>query len=176
MDINTTRADIKNIFGLDIDNRRLWRARAIATTMIKEDFIESFKNLRGYANMVLKTNLRSMAIINSEIEGNPDDPNCAPPRFKRIFICFEGARKGFIEGCRPLFGLDGCHLKSLYKDVLLAAVGVDENLQFFPIAHAIVEAENEETWVWFITLLKESIGDRYHELPWTVMSDRQKVY
>ncbi|KAK1308840.1 hypothetical protein QJS10_CPA09g01140 [Acorus calamus] len=31
--------------------------------------------------------------------------------FQRLFICLEACRMGFIKGCRPFLGLDGCHLK-----------------------------------------------------------------
>ncbi|KAB2637125.1 hypothetical protein D8674_027659 [Pyrus ussuriensis x Pyrus communis] len=42
--------------------------------------------------------------------------------------------EGFKVGCRPLIGLDGCHLKSRH--------GV--------IAYAVVEMENKDSWIWFL--------------------------
>ena len=66
-------------------------------------------------------------------------------------------------------------MKGPYKGILLAAIGVDANLQFYPIAYGIVETENVQTWKWFIVLLKEAIGEHYNGISWTVMSDRQKV-
>ena len=136
--------------------------------------------LRCYASMVLVTNPNSVTIVNSEllplpIAGNLEDRNTPPPRFKRIFICFDGVRNGFLQGCQPIFGLDGCNLKGPYKRVLLGSVGLDGNLQFYPYAYAIVETENKETWEWFVTLLKEAIGGTHKGIPWTIMSDRQKV-
>ena len=49
--------------------------------------------LRCYANMVLKTNPGSMAIVNSEVVRNHVnleslDENAPLPVFKRIFICY----------------------------------------------------------------------------------------
>ena len=44
-------------------------------------------------------------------------------------------------------GLDGCHLKGPYGGVLLGTIGMDANLQFFPLAYAIVEIEDSETWI-----------------------------
>ena len=108
--------------------------------------------------------------------GHVEIINTPPPRFQRIFICYDGIRKGFLEGCRPFFGLDGCHLKGPYKGILLVAVAVDGNLQFYPLAYEIVEVENKETWEWFVKLLKEAIGENYNGVPWTIMSDRQKVF
>ena len=115
--------------------------------------------LRCYAKIVLNTNSGSMAIVNNEVvptHRNLEslDENAPLPMFKRIFICYEGVRRGFLDGCRPFLGLDGCHLKGPYKGILLFAIGVDANLQFYPLAYGIVESENNETWKWFIEQLK----------------------
>ena len=89
--------------------------------------------LRCYASMVLVTNPNSVTIVNSEllpspITGNLEDRNTPPPCFKRIFICFDGVRNGFLQACQPFFGLDGCHLNGPYKGVILGSVGLDGNL------------------------------------------------
>lgn len=33
-------------------------------------------------------------------------------RFMRFYVCLQPLKEGYKEGHRPLFGLDGCHLKS----------------------------------------------------------------
>ena len=48
-------------------------------------------------------------------------------RFKRIYVCFEALKKGFSEYCRPVIGLDGCHLTGPRSGILLTAVGRDGN-------------------------------------------------
>ncbi|CAN1822322.1 hypothetical protein LINPERHAP1_LOCUS29934, partial [Linum perenne] len=80
---------------------------------------------------------------------------------------------GFKAGCRQFIGLDGCHLKNIPGWQLLAAVGVDGNDGMFPIAWAIVEKESEDTWGWFMELLKGDLGIP-NASGWTFMSDRQK--
>ena len=30
--------------------------------------------------------------------------------FERIHICLKGCKKDFLAGCRPIIGLDACHL------------------------------------------------------------------
>ncbi|TXG56945.1 hypothetical protein EZV62_018258 [Acer yangbiense] len=37
-------------------------------------------------------------------------------------------RKGFLEGCRPFLGLDGCHLKGPYEGILLSTIALDANI------------------------------------------------
>ncbi|KAL8112935.1 hypothetical protein AgCh_020304 [Apium graveolens] len=55
---------------------------------------------------------------------------------------------------------------------LLSAVGRDGNNQMFPIAYAVVESENTDSWRWFTDLLSEDLrlgdGTRY-----TIISDQQ---
>ncbi|MBA0688490.1 hypothetical protein Goari_006274 [Gossypium aridum] len=34
-----------------------------------------------------------------------------PPLFQRFYTCFDALRRGFLDGCRPILGLDGCYLK-----------------------------------------------------------------
>ena len=60
--------------------------------------------------------------------------------------------------CRPIIGLDGCFLKGKYGGELLTAVGREENDQMLPIAFAVVEVENKDSWTWFLELLIEDIG------------------
>ncbi|XP_062099143.1 uncharacterized protein LOC133805057 [Humulus lupulus] len=130
--------------------------------------------------MIHRTNPGSAAIVQSQlVPVNIDDGEIvkAPrmqPQFKRIFVCYEGVKNGFLARCRPFFGLDGCHLKGPYKGIFLAAVGDDANLHFYPLAYAIVEAENTDSWSWFLELLRGEIGDTVSGQPWCIMSDRQK--
>ncbi|XP_070672413.1 uncharacterized protein [Malus domestica] len=49
--------------------------------------------------------------------------------YRRIYICLGACKNGFKNGCRQLIGLDGCHLKGMFKDQLLSAVGMDANNQ-----------------------------------------------
>lgn len=88
--------------------------------------------------MVLTTNPGSKEIIHSDATGHP-------PYFKRLFICLQVCMIGFFQGCRPVIGLDGCHLKGPYGGILLAAISMDANLQFFPLAYAIVEVEGGDS-------------------------------
>lgn len=67
--------------------------------------------------------------------------------FKRMCICLGPLKKGFKDGCKPIIGLDGCHLNGAYGGQLLSAVGVDCNDGMYHIiSWAIVEAENTDSW------------------------------
>ena len=92
--------------------------------------------------------------------------------FKRLYICYEACKAGF-RSCRPIIGLDGCHIKGHHTRHLLSAVGVDANNGMFPIAFAVVESEGKATWTWFLKWLQIdlSIENGYH---WTFITDKQK--
>lgn len=90
--------------------------------------------------------------------------------FKRLYICFDAIKRGWKAACRPIIGLDGCHLKG----VVLVAVGKYGNDQIFPIAWAVIGAENKNDWTWFLELLVKDLeiyGNGKHV---TIMSDMQK--
>ncbi|KAK8561913.1 hypothetical protein V6N12_048968 [Hibiscus sabdariffa] len=70
----------------------------------------------------------------------------ANPIFKRLYVCFGGLKEGFKKHCRPILSLDGCYLKGDFKSEILVALGRDGNNQIFPVAWAVVEVENRETW------------------------------
>ena len=102
---------------------------------------------------------------------NPD----SSLRFKRLYVCFKPVVEGFKAGCRSVIGLDGCFLKTITKGIMLSAIGKDGNDQMYPIAWAVVEGENENSWKWFIELLMDSL-EIVDGSGWTIISDQQKVH
>ncbi|KAL4333446.1 hypothetical protein GQ457_07G006750 [Hibiscus cannabinus] len=96
------------------------------------------------------------------------------PRFRRLYVCFSTLKEAFRTYCRPVLSLDGCFLKGDFKGELLSVVGRAANNQIFPIAWAVVEVENRETWAWFLENLIIDLhlidGEKF-----TVISDMQKV-
>ncbi|KAL2904729.1 Halomucin [Bienertia sinuspersici] len=85
------------------------------------------------------------------------DQESRPEVFKRLFVCFDGVAKGWIEGCRKVLCVDACFLKTFLGGQLLAAIGRDGNDQMYPVAWAVVEGENNQSWEWFINEVKQSL-------------------
>ncbi|GJR23727.1 transposase, MuDR, MULE transposase domain protein [Tanacetum coccineum] len=65
----------------------------------------------------------------------------------------------FLNCLRPLIIIDAVHLKGLYKGTNLVAVGMDGNNQIVPIAFGICKGETGPCWTWWMSVLKEYIGD-----------------
>ena len=89
-------------------------------------------------------------------------------------MCFDALKKGFLAGCRTVIGLDGCFFKGACYGQMLCAIGRDANNQMYPIAWAVVEKENYESWFWFLAKINHDLkisnqGDGY-----VFMSDQQK--
>ncbi|GKC33386.1 hypothetical protein Tco_1040680 [Tanacetum coccineum] len=51
---------------------------------------------------------------------------------------------GWKAGCRKVIALDGCCIKSLNQGKLLSAIGRDGNNHIYPVAWAMVNAENKD--------------------------------
>jgi len=66
------------------------------------------------------------------------------PQFRSFYLCVDGCKKWFVNGCRPFKGVDGCHLKTCYGGQLLIVVARDTNDQYFPLAFVVVENECKE--------------------------------
>ncbi|XP_058783791.1 uncharacterized protein LOC131658519 [Vicia villosa] len=153
-------------YGVGITVCREWKAKMIARQMIEGDADKQYSNLWRYAAELHRVSAGNTVKINIE-RPLPS----IQPRFGSFYFCFEGCKKGFIDGCRPFIGVDGCHLKTKYEGQLLIAVGRDPNDQYFPPAFGVVETETKESWKWFIQLLMEDIGT---EKRYVFISDQQK--
>ncbi|KAK9067585.1 hypothetical protein SSX86_011696 [Deinandra increscens subsp. villosa] len=94
--------------------------------------------------------------------------------FHRLFVCFDGVKQGFLAGCRKVLCLDGCFLKTFLGGMLLAAIGRDPNDQMYPVAWAVVEGENNDSWQWFMNELRKCLDVQDEGKGWTLISDQQK--
>ena len=55
-----------------------------------------------------------------------------------MYVCLKAWVNGF-KHCKPLIGLDGCHLKKKFGRQLLAAIEIDVNDYIFLVDFAVVE-------------------------------------
>ena len=87
-------------------------------------------------------------------------PGCAI--FERVFWAFGPSIEGF-QHCRPVISIDGTFLYGKYKGMLLIASMWDGDNRLFPLAFAIVEKENDDSWYWFCVVfrLMSLIGKGY---------------
>ncbi|RIA04675.1 hypothetical protein BRARA_K01065 [Brassica rapa] len=143
------------------------KAKKKALDLIQAEHDEQFRRIKDYEIEILKTNQGSVTDLRTVIGAGGLEV------FDRFYVCFAVLRDTWLASCRPIFGIDGCFLKTTAKGQLLAAVGRDANNQIYPLAWAVVHKENTDTWIWFLQKLKNDLklgnGDGF-----TLVSDRQK--
>ena len=152
--------EIHEAHGVHVSQQTCNRAKAEARKMIEGSYVAELK-ARNRGSTFFMVNERDN--LDSSL------------RFKRLYVCFKPVVEGFKAGCRRVIGLDGCFLKTITKGLLLSAVGKDGNDQMYPIAWAVVEGENENSWKWFIELFMDSL-EIVDGSGWTIISDQQKVH
>lgn len=163
--IDVMQDQLKKLYGIECDESRLFRARLRAKEGSQGSHALSYDKIPKYAEIIRQTNPGSLIKLACDRKSLTHQPN-----FKRLFFCLNSLRNGFLAGCRPFIGMDGCFLKGPFKGHLLTAVALDGNNGLFPFAFAVVESECKDSWSWFLTHLQTMIGSNR----FTFMSDRQK--
>ncbi|XP_050219968.1 uncharacterized protein LOC126670310 [Mercurialis annua] len=154
--------------GLVVPISCCYRAKYTAMTIIRGSLESHYTRFRAYDAEMRRVDPEGLFCFHFI-----SDPTTGTPIFQRYYVGFSSLRKGFKAGCRAVLCVDGCFLKTLVVGVLLSAIARDANNQMYPVAWAIAEAENEETWTWFMELLISDIG--FGEgLYLTLISDQQK--
>jgi hypothetical protein len=183
--ITSLQDKAKKDFGVSVPKRMAYRAKTKARQMVLGDHKKQYFRIRDYLQTVIDKNPGSRCIVTTvtgpteeETEAMKQGHNADisyEPRFHGLFFCVNAARLGFLEGCRPFIGLDGCFIKLTTGAQILAATGRDGNNNMYQIAWAVVAKEDTENWVWFLEQLKEALGgDEGQFGRYTIMLDRQK--
>ncbi|XP_019191044.1 PREDICTED: uncharacterized protein LOC109185560 [Ipomoea nil] len=154
-----------------VSKHQAYRAKQKALKQLEGDVSEQFNLLNDYCEELKRSNPGTSVKMKLDSEFTVN----GIPRFLRLYICFAACKEGFLRGCRPFFGLDGCHLKGCQKGgQLLSAVGVDGDNSLFHIAFAIVEGELKDSWLWFLKRLDSDLNILSNPHAWTLISDKQK--
>ncbi|XP_062143820.1 uncharacterized protein LOC133851413 [Alnus glutinosa] len=140
--------DIKREYGIQLNYSQAWRAKEIAREQLQGSYKEAYNLLPFFCERIKETNPGSVATFTTK-----DDSS-----FHRLFVSFHASISGFQQGCRPLLFLDSTPLNSKYQGVLLAAIAVDGDDAIFPVAFAVVDAETEDNWHWFLMELKSALS------------------
>ncbi|KAL4556229.1 hypothetical protein LXL04_038873 [Taraxacum kok-saghyz] len=161
--------DLQQKFQLGISQIKAFRAKSIVQQHIHGDYQNQHTILRDYV-LELK---RCDTGTNVKIQVHSEPNFSLQTRvFKRIYICLGALKNGFKAGCRDFLGLDGTFMKGPYPGQILTAVGLDSNNDIYPLAYAVVESENTNSWTWFLENLADDL-DLTPRCNFTFISDRQ---
>ncbi|XP_071929017.1 uncharacterized protein [Coffea arabica] len=146
-----------------------YNARAIAKKEIQGNAKQQYKDIWRYCAEIKRTHPNTTM----EVMFTPfRQPGCNL-KFIRLYCYLRPLKQGFKDGCRPIIGVDGCHIKAEYRGQLLTAIGVDPNNGWWAIAWALVERKATEQWKWFFELLKNDLQIE-NGYSYTFISDQQK--
>ncbi|XP_062166992.1 uncharacterized protein LOC133873286 [Alnus glutinosa] len=138
---------------VDVNPSMMYRAKSKANRKIYGKQEGQYARLWNYCETLRATNLGSC--VEMKVDRPVPEVN---PRFLRPYCSLAAMKKGFMEGCRPVIGVDGCFLKGPFKGQLLAVVGRDGNKNMYPIAYAVLEVETKDIWIWFLETLVSDLG------------------
>ncbi|MED6174966.1 hypothetical protein PIB30_119138 [Stylosanthes scabra] len=158
--------EIHRVHGITLSYKQAWRGKERIMAAMRGSFEEGYRLLPQYCEQLKRTNPGSIA----SVYGSHTD-HC----FQRLFISFQACIYGFLNACRPLLGLDRTYLKSKYLGTLLLATGFDGDGALFPLAFGVVDEENDDNWMWFLSELHNLLEMNTENMPrLTILSDRQK--
>ncbi|KAL5561103.1 hypothetical protein UlMin_030850 [Ulmus minor] len=158
--------DIHKQYGITIPYKQAWRAKERGLAAIYGSSEEGYCLLPSYCEELKKSNPGSIAEVFTSGVDN---------RFQRLFVSFYASIYGFLNGCLPIVGLGGIQLKSKYLGTLLSATSFDADGELFPLAFGVVDVENDESWMWFLSELQKALEMNSEKLPkLTFLSDGQK--
>ncbi|AAF26087.1 putative transcription factor interactor and regulator CCHC(Zn) family [Arabidopsis thaliana] len=154
-------SDIKEEYGIQLNYFQAWRGKEIAREQLQGSYKDGYKQLPLFCEKIMETNPGSLATFTTKEDSS----------FHRVFVSFHASVHGFLEACRPLVFLDSMQLKSKYQGTLLAATSVDGDDEVFPLAFAVVDAETDDNWEWFLLQLRSLLSTPCYI---TFVADRQK--
>ncbi|KAL1224311.1 Protein FAR1-RELATED SEQUENCE 6 [Cardamine amara subsp. amara] len=135
-------------FQIKIGYWKAYRTLRHARNLVRGTHESGFELLPVYLYMIKRANPGS----HTQLEVDEKQ------RFKYLFLAFSASINGFPY-MRKVVVVDGTFLQGKYKGTLLTATTQDGNFQIFPIAFAIVDTENDESWKWFFEQLSGVIPD-----------------
>ncbi|GJR72950.1 transposase, MuDR, MULE transposase domain protein [Tanacetum coccineum] len=141
--------DIMSDYKINISYQQAWRGKDYCMQQIRGSPYESFEMLPYYCYNLERKNEGTVTRIKTDEKGV----------FEMLFIALGASIRTFVNYLRPLLIIDAAHLKGQYKGTNLIAVGMDGNNQIVPIAFGICKGETGPCWSWWMSVLKECIGD-----------------
>ncbi|XP_033143358.1 uncharacterized protein LOC117132665 [Brassica rapa] len=139
---------VRMLHGVHINYKQAWRVREEAQILVRGTPEDSYYNLSRWLYKITETNPGSLTYQHVDAAG----------KFKYAFVAFGPSIRGFSL-MRRVIAVDGTFLKGKFNGTLLAACAQDGNYNLYPLAFAVVDAENGASWKWFFRGLSQKIPD-----------------
>ncbi|XP_025617212.1 uncharacterized protein [Arachis hypogaea] len=158
----------ESTYGFRHSYRKVWKAKKKAVAQIYGDWEESYTELPRWILRMQATMDETVTLLKTSpvrVGGEVDE---STEYFHRLFWTFPLCVEAF-KYCKPLISIDGTHLCEKYGGTLLLAIAQDGNSNMLPIVFALVEGENAERGLFFLSHLRQHVTPQEGIL---VISDR----
>ncbi|KAF6175792.1 hypothetical protein GIB67_036257 [Kingdonia uniflora] len=132
----TTHVGIQELisiqFGIDISYYTAWNAWSMCKEKIVGSYDEGYIMQPELWLQILHSNPGSIVVVSKNHDTSQWTGTC---------VMFKASIDRFLNGCKPIIGLDGCFLKGKYGGVCLLAIGLDGNNGLFPLKYIFVDRQ-----------------------------------
>jgi hypothetical protein len=135
----------RELFGYMIKYAKAWKAKQRAWKIIYGDGEEGYEKLPALFNALKAKN----SCMHYEYIPKPNKWRNDREMFFRAFWCFLQCVETFRH-CRLVLSINDTFLFSKYKGTLLVVISCDTSNTLVPLAFALVERENGDSWSWFL--------------------------
>ncbi|XP_022156834.1 uncharacterized protein LOC111023667 [Momordica charantia] len=140
--------DMRKNYGVNIRYEKAWMAKNVALNLLIGSPKHSYTLLCKYGEALKVVNAGT--VFGVELEEDK--------YFKYAFMALGCYIRRFSSCIRPVLVIDGAHLKGKYRGVILITSSVDGNNQIYPLAFELVDQESDQSWTWFLNMVKTCIG------------------
>ena len=168
------KAVIKYVYDLytyRVKYGKAWKAKQAAFRMLYGDWEESYNRINFMLGGMAATNPGMRYVVEPFGTQTMMHKGKSVRMFGRAFWTFGPCINAF-KHCRPVLSVDGTFLTGKYKGTIMVAVGHDGGDQLLPLAFAIVSAENNDNWEWFLGLVRTRLVGPDREV--CIISDRHQ--
>ena len=142
---------LKAEYKVTVPYRRMYKGKNLAMDKLFGHWDKSFDNLFRLKAQIEESSPGSSFVIDHHTINNKI-------RFRRLFFALKPCVDGFLRACRPYLAVDSTFLNGRFRGQLCIACAVDGHNWMYPVAVGVIDSEDCDNWLWFMSRLRDVIG------------------
>src|ERR1044072_5515540 len=155
--ISVIQERVISIVGYTVSYTKAWKAKQKALAKAFGDW-QSYNELPRWLDYMRQVTPGFHTVVTDEYKQH----GVVDPRFRifrRVFWTYKQCCDAF-NYCKPMIQIDGTFLYGKYQGTLLISTTQYGNSNILPIAFAIVESENIDSWSWFLKTIRRHVTQK----------------